>query len=89
MLDKRYSRQISMVRRQYSGNVGGIVQGIGVVVILYYVPSLDKFYLLGYRLFDPDLDDKSKIDHVVDLLDDAQSQCVAYQGVLMDTGGFL
>jgi Transposase DDE domain len=85
VLDKRYSHQISMVRRQYSGNVGGTVQGIGVVVMLYYVPSLDKFYLLGYRLFDPDLDSKSKIDHVADLLDDAQTQCVAYQGVLMDT----
>jgi hypothetical protein len=87
VLDKRYSHQISMVRRQYSGNVGGIVQGIGVVVMLYFVPSLDKFYLLGYRLFDPDLDGKSKIDHVADLLDDAQSQCIAYQGVLMDSGG--
>jgi hypothetical protein len=85
VLDKRYSHHISMVRRQYSGNVGGIVQGIGVVVMLYFVPSLDKFYLLGYRLFDPDLDGKSKIDHVVDLLDDAQSQCIAYQGVLMDS----
>lgn len=85
VLDKRYSHQISMVRRQYSGNVGGIIQGIGVVVMLYYVPPLDKFYLLGYRLFDPDLDGKSKIDHVIDLLTDAQTHCVAYQGILMDT----
>jgi hypothetical protein len=85
VLDKRYSHQIAMVRKQYSGNVGGIVQGIGVVVMLYYVPSEDKFYLLGYRIFDPALDGKSKVDHVMDLLTDAETHCVAYQGVLMDT----
>ncbi len=85
VLDKRYSNQIAMVRRQYSGNVGGIVQGIGVVVMLYYVPLEDKFYLLGYRIFDPALDSKSKVDHVMDLLTDAETHCVPYQGVLMDT----
>jgi len=87
VLDKRYSNQIAMVRKQYSGNVGGIVQGIGVVVMLYYVPDEDKFYLLGYRIFDPALDGKSKVDHVMDLLTDAETHCVPYQGVLMDTGG--
>jgi hypothetical protein len=85
VLDKNYSRQIQMVRRQYSGNVGGLVRGIGVVVMLYHVPEKDKFYLLGYRLFDPDSDGKSKIDHVEDLLDEAEYHSVGYQGVLMDT----
>lgn len=85
VLDKRYSHQITMVRRQYSGNVKGIVQGIGIVVMLYYVPLEDKFYLLGYRIFDPDLDKKTKIDHVMDLLTEAESNCIGYIGVLMDT----
>jgi Transposase DDE domain len=85
VLDKRYSRQIAMVRRQYSGNVKGVVQGIGVVVMVYYVASEDKFYLLGYRLFDPDLDGKTKVDHVMDLLKEAEYHCVGYIGVLMDS----
>lgn len=85
VLDKRYSRQITMVRRQYSGNVKGIVQGIGVVVCLYYVPLEDKFYLLGYRIFDPNFDEKTKVDHVSDLLKEVECQCVGYVGVLMDT----
>lgn len=85
VLDKRYSQQIAMVRRQYSGNVKGIVQGIGIVVMLYYVPLEDKFYLLGYRIFDPDLDGKTKIDHLMDLLAEAESNCIGYVGVLMDT----
>lgn len=85
VLDKSYSRKIEMVRKQYSGNVGGVVLGIGVVVMLYYVPSEDKSYLLGYRVFDPDLDSKSKIDHVSDLLSEAEKYCIPYRGVLMDT----
>jgi Transposase DDE domain len=85
VLDKSYSHKIEMVRRQYSGNVGGVVVGIGVVVMLYYVPSEDKFYLLGYRVFDPALDGKSKVDHVGDLLSEADKHCVPYRGVLMDS----
>ena len=29
--DKRFSRQIEIVRRQYSGNAHGIIRGIGIV----------------------------------------------------------
>lgn len=36
VLDKSYSHKIGMVRKQYSGNVGGVALGIGVVVMLYY-----------------------------------------------------
>lgn len=85
VLDKRYSHKIEMVRKQYSGNVGGIVEGIGVVVMLYYVPDEDMFYLLGYRIFDPQLDQKTKIDHVFDLLAEADENCIGYFGVLMDS----
>jgi DDE superfamily endonuclease len=85
VLDKSYSHKIEMVRKQYSGNVGGVVLGIGVVVMLYYVPWEDKFYLLGYRGFDPDLDGKSKVAHVCDMLSEADKFCVPYQGVLMDS----
>jgi hypothetical protein len=31
VLDKRYSKQIEMAQKQYSGNEHGVVQGIGVV----------------------------------------------------------
>jgi hypothetical protein len=85
VIDKNHSHQIEMVRRQYSGNAGGIIKGIGIVNMLYYVPKQDKWYLLGYRVFDPDIDDKSKIDHVIDLLNDAQQNCIPYVGVLMDS----
>lgn len=85
VLDKSYSHKIEMVRRQYSGNAGGIIKGIGIVNMVYYVPDHDKFYLLGYRIFDIDLDNKSKIEHVSDMLKDAESYAIGYVGVLMDT----
>lgn len=85
VLDKSYSHKIQMVRRQYSGNAGGIIRGIGIVNMIYYVPEHDKFHLLGYRIFDSDLDNKSKIDHVSDMLKDAENYAVRYVGVLMDT----
>jgi hypothetical protein len=76
-----HSHQIQMVRNQYSGNVGGIIKRIGVVNMLYYACCDDKYYLLSYRIFDPDIDGKSKIDHVREI----QQDCISYVGVLMDT----
>jgi hypothetical protein len=73
-----------MVRRQYSGNAGGVIKGIGVVNMLYYVPKQDRWYLLGYRIFDPAIDEKSKIDYVGDLLQEIEQNCICYVGVLMD-----
>lgn len=86
VLDKKHSRQIEMVRCQYSGNVGGIIQGIGVVNMLYYIPKTDTWHLIGYRIFDPDLDNKSKVEHVLDMLKDFENQGISYVGVLMDMG---
>ena len=31
VIDKNYSTKIEMVRRQYSGNAGRVIKGIGVV----------------------------------------------------------
>ncbi len=84
VLDKSHSRFIELARKQYSGNAGGVVLGIGVVIMLYYVPLEDKFYLVGYRIFDPGLDHKTKVDHVMTMLKEAEQHCIGYVAVLMD-----
>lgn len=84
VLDKSHSRFIELARKQYSGNAGGVIVGIGLVIMLYYVPLEEKFYLLGYRIFDPVLDQKTKVDHVVTMLKEAEQNCIGYGGVLMD-----
>jgi hypothetical protein len=68
ILDKRYSKEIEMVRKQYSGNEHGIIKGIGVVSCVYVNPKVQRFWVIDYRIFNPDVDGKTKIDHVKDML---------------------
>jgi len=66
--DKRYSRKIELVKRQYSGNEHGIVAGIGVVNLLHSAGADHDFYPIDYRIYAPDADGKTKNDHFRDML---------------------
>ncbi|QOV22108.1 IS701 family transposase [Anabaenopsis elenkinii] len=86
VLDKRYSQEIEMVRRQYSGNEHGVVKGIGVVSCVYVNPQVKRFWVVDYRIFNPDVDGKTKIDHVKDMLSNLVYQkLLPFDTVLMDT----
>ena len=86
VLDKNHSFAIELVRRQYSGNAHGIVKGIGVVTCVYVNPRLNDFWLVDYRIYDPQGDGKSKLDHVQEMLSHTVHQKqLLFQTVLMDT----
>lgn len=86
IVDKNFSRQVELVRRQYSGNAHGIIKGIGVVTCVYVNPETDQFWIIDYRLYDPDGDGKTKLAHVHDMLQNVVSQKeLLFCGVLMDT----
>ncbi len=85
VLDKSYSCAIEGMRRQYSGNEHAVIKGIGLVNCIYYNPDLDRFWVLEYRLFDPDRDGKTKLDHVSDMLDQLRRRAVGFRFVLMDS----
>jgi hypothetical protein len=91
IINKDFSTKIDGVRTQYSGNAHDIIKGIGVVTCLYYNPELDKYWIVDFRIFDPDKDGKSKLDHVRDMLtniahSDSRKQLFdGIQIVLMDT----
>ncbi len=86
VLDKNHSRQIEAVRRQWSGNAGGVIRGIGVVTCIYVNPETDQFWIIDYRIYDPDADGKSKIDHLHDMLANLHYQKkLPFYAVLMDT----
>ena len=86
VLDKRHSRSIEPVRSQYSGNAHGIIRGIGVVTCIYVNPDTDQFWAIDWRLFDPDRDGKTKVDHVEEMLKNAHHhRSLPYRAVLMDT----
>jgi len=85
VIDKNSSFQIEAVRSQYSGNAHDVIKGIGLVTCVYYSPDVDQFYALDYRIFDPESDGNSKIDHVWEMLDVLEKRNVAYGYVLMDS----
>jgi len=86
VLEKPYSSQIGLVRRQYSGNAKTIVKGIGVVNCVYVNPDLDRFWIIDYRIYQPDDDGKTKLRHACEMLSQVRYQKVLpFQGVLMDT----
>ena len=86
VLDKQYSFAIELVRRQYSGNAHGVIKGIGVVTCIYINPELDQFWLIDYRIYDPDGDGKTKLDHVREMLSHTvYHKQIPFRAVLMDT----
>jgi hypothetical protein len=86
VLDKNYSFSIELVRRQYSGNAHNVIKGIGVVTCVYVNPKLDQFWLIDYRIYDPDGDGKSKLDHVREMLTNVVHQKqLPFHAVLMDS----
>ncbi len=86
VLDKSASLAIELVRRQYSGNAHAVIKGIGVVSCVYVNPSLDQFWLIDYRLYDPAGDGHGKLDHVHEMLINIVHQKrLPFYAVLMDT----
>jgi hypothetical protein len=72
--DKRYSRFIELVRAQYSGNEHRVVRGIGVVSLVHSSGKDEDFDPIDYRLYAPDLDGKTKNDHLQEMFINAIEQ---------------
>jgi hypothetical protein len=86
VLDKNHSHNIELVHRQYSGNAHGLIKGIGMVNCLYVDPDTGHYWVVDYRLFDPNGDGKSKLDHVHEMLIAAvASKALPFIRVLFDT----
>ena len=86
VIDKNFSHDIEGVRKQYSGNAHGVVKGIGVVNCVYLNPELEQYWIIDYRIFDTDLDGKTKLDHLSDMLNNVlHSKQLNFKTVLMDS----
>jgi len=66
--DKRYSRFIELVKRQYSGNEHGLVRGIGIVNLVHSSGQPGDFYPIDYRIYAPEVDGKTKNEHFREML---------------------
>lgn len=86
VLDKEHSTQIELVRYQWSGNAKGVIKGIGVVTCVYVNPDTNQFWIIDYRIFAPEVDKKSKLDHLREMLFNAvHHKHLLFRTVLMDT----
>lgn len=86
VLDKNYSHSIELVRRQYSGNAHAVIKGIGVVTCVYVNPETNQFWLIDYRIYDPEGDGKTKLDHVREMLSNVvHEKQLPLHAVLMDS----
>jgi hypothetical protein len=86
VIDKNFSKNIELVRSQYSGNAHKVIKGIGVVTCVYVNPQIDQFWIIDYRIYDPDGDGKSKLDHMKDmLLNCVYQKELPFWAVLMDS----
>jgi hypothetical protein len=64
--NKRYSKSIELVKKQYSGAEGGLVRGIGVVNLVH--SDGQEHYPIDYRIYDNSADGKTKNDHFREML---------------------
>jgi hypothetical protein len=86
VLDKRYSSEIEISRRQYSGNEHRVIEGIGLVSCVYVNSTTRQFWVIDYRIYDPEGDGKTKIIHVKEMLEAlVNKKKLAFKTVLMDT----
>ena len=84
--DKNYSFKIEPARRQWSGNAQRVIQGIGIVTMVYVNPDVDAFWIVDYRIYDPHRDSKSKIDHLLEMLRNASfGKNLPFTTVLVDS----
>ncbi len=70
VIPKKYANKIELVRRQYSGNEHRVIRGIGVVNCIYFNPETEQLWIIDYRIYDPEEDKKTKIDHVEEMIFD-------------------
>ena len=56
------------------------------MTMVYVNPDSDAYWILDYRIYDPDRDGKSKIDHLLEMLDNACfAKALPFRTVLADS----
>lgn len=85
VLDKSFGPKIEVARKQCSGNEKSVIGGIGVVSLVYVNPKTEHFWVIDYRIFDPERDGKTKLEHAREMLGSASHRGVPFETVLMDS----
>ena len=84
ILDKSYGPEIELTRPQWSGKEKRTVNGIGLVSCVYVHPHSGRFHVIDYRLYAPERDGKSKLQHVKEMFQSVLERGILCGTVLMD-----
>ena len=83
--NKQYSHSIELVKRQYSGAVGGLVKGIAIVNLVH--TDGNEYYPINYRIYSKQDDGKTKNDHFQEMLINAiADKPLKAKTILFDNG---
>ena len=86
VLSKRYGEDIELTLRQYSGNEHRVIRGIGLVSCIYVNPVTKSSWVIDYRIYDPKGYGKTKIDHLLEMLQGVvSSKGLSLRTFLMDS----
>lgn len=86
VFDKSNTTAIEVARNQWSGAAGRVIRGIGLVSCIYYNPDIQKCWVIDYRVFSPEQDGKTKVDHILEMFRLAVlSKKIEFRNVFMDT----
>lgn len=85
VLDKRHSKKIETVHYQYSGNEHDVINGIGLVNMVWYSKEKDEYLPIDFRIYDKDCDGKTKNTHFQEMLKRAKHRGFEPEAVLMDS----
>ena len=84
MLNKQYSRQNELAKPQYSGDEHALVNGISLVNLLW-AGTDQEIIPVDYRIYKKENDNKTKNDHLRDMLNRAKQRHFSPIYVLFDS----
>lgn len=84
VLDKSYSRRNELAKKQYSGNAHGLINGIDLVNLLWTDEDGGEYVPVDYRVYQKELDGKTKNDHFQEMLKRAKKRGFSPLYVLFD-----
>ncbi len=82
LLEKKYSRENELAKVQYTGNGQTLMMGIDIVNLLW--TDSDEFVPVDYRVYHKENDDKTKNEHLRDMLKRAKQRGFSPLYVLID-----
>lgn len=84
--EKWNTKQINLVKKQYSGNYGGIVPGIGIITTSYNNSAIKESFCIDYDVFDFKTDGLKKTDHVYNqIMNCINNKDLLFNNILFDS----